>query len=131
MNDLFYEAIRIEASDLARFAKLPGPPKTSIPVRLGQQIIGRARAWRCDGGIEIELKGYQSTYDVRQTVNLRSFTSRQQGNRITCAKCPDCNKLKKSLFFGVGNSRVFGERKFVCRDCWAKTTSNLSPPPNA
>lgn len=129
MNDLFSEAIRIEASDLAHFAKLPDQAKTSIPVRLGQQIIGRARAWRREyGGIEIELKGCQSAGDVRQTLNLRSFTSRQQGNRITCTKCPDCKKLKKRLFFGVGGSGVFGKRKFVCRDCWAKTRSNLSPP---
>ena len=58
MDDLFSEAIRVEAADLARFAKLPDQPKTSIPVRLGQQIIGRARARRGEhGGIEIELKG--------------------------------------------------------------------------
>jgi hypothetical protein len=111
MNNSMLELLRLESADLDVISELP----SSVPMRLGRQIAGRARIDKAGESFLLHLGG-----EAKQRFNARRFVLTKNLEKSFCLQCPKCEKWRKRLFL---NDVSFGSlsRTFThaleCKDC--------------
>jgi len=111
MNDLMLELLRLESADLDAIMKLP----STLPMRLGGQIAGRARIDQAGDRFLLDLGS-----EAKQHFIARRFELPEHLEKSFCLQCPECKKWRKRLFL---NDVSFGllSRSFThslqCKDC--------------
>jgi hypothetical protein len=116
MNDLMLELLRLESADLDAIMKMP----STLPMRLGGQIAGRARIDQAGDRFLLDLGS-----EAKQHFIARRFVLPEHLEKSFCLQCPKCEKWRKRLFL---NDVSFGPlsknftHSFECKDCLASSS---------
>ena len=117
MNDLMLELLRLESADLDAIIKMP----SSLPMRLGGQIAGRARIDQAGDRFLLDLGS-----EAKQHFIARRFVLPEHLEKSFCLQCPKCEMWRKRLFL---NDVSFGSlsRTFThslqCKVCIVSSES--------
>jgi hypothetical protein len=117
MKNAIYDMFRIESLDLDAIMGMPN----SLPMRLGEQIAGRARISQVGDRFILDLSS-----ETKQRFVAKRFMFPEHLQKLFCLLCPKCEEWRKRLFL---NDVSFGPlsrnltHSLECKDCIASTVA--------
>jgi hypothetical protein len=123
-EDLFSTTARLEARDVPWVQLLAEPSaQTSIPIRFGNKIAGRARASVQPKTNVLALSFTVDNGRNAHAVELEIGSFMENGTRYQCLRCPGCERLRKRLFLRIDEVNPSTAPSLICQYCIGGTSA--------